>query len=1287
MHPPNKILSLIVGLGALTSPLQALDSIGWSYDRASITPDSLSSAEVAGVAPYAQSHWNNHTSLTSQGPGTIPFALVNNSGTATTASVTAWTLVGTHNGWTENGSYAGADLNGKLMNSYTANQPSLTFSNIPSDYQTTGYKVVVYFKNGTNQVVSVTGSVNDFKSRTITSATNVYTTVGFVEKTDTSTATNTNYTVFTGLDDPNFTLSSGLGIYAIQIVKDEGPPPLPSNPWPVDDPFADYPISVAASMSWNPSKRAEGYELYLWKASESEPVTPTATLSSSTTTYTPPGGFQISTEYHWKVVALSGTYGNTTGDTWTFFSGDGGLPGASSLPFPDTGTTKVSVETILLWEQAANALSYEVYLWPSSGTKPETPTATVTGTSYTPAAQLAGLTSYSWQVVSVNEVGKTDGPVWTFTTSDFYNAGRDSIGWNFASPYGSFAATSKIETRGAGAPGYGQYNWNDHAPTGSSNQGTSGAPIPLTLKNSAGTTTTAQVTAFSVTTGNSWGNVAANTASGNSRLMATYIGNDPSVTFSTLPASYQSDGYTVVVYYSSSGSANRTITLTGSANDARTRAVRTGANATPSLSAQYDVVGFIEGTDANSTTATNYTVFTGLDDPGFTVKINSVGLTGIQIVREVGAPSAPITPVPAVAATDVATSATLSWAAAKRATTYDVYLWKTSESEPGTPTASGLTSTSYQPSPVLDPATAYSWRVVATNDSGSTTSATWTFTTGENLPPVQAANPTPAAGATTVALGTSFNWDLAARASSYQLFLWKTSESAPGTPTATSLLPGYTPPAPLDAATSYSWRVDTVNGVGTTTGTVWTFTTGFPPDAVTVPFPADGATVPLTYDHLDWADSATATSYRVFLWPSSETAPTTPTEIVTTSRSLQTVLPTASTSYSWRVDPVNAFGTTTGTTWSFTTSTVVTETNSIGWKHEYATPVMAETAVAGIPGFRQAYWNRQPNGQSAGLLQSDFKDSSGNTTAMGLTAWTQSNADGSPNGNGYRYYQGGPTASPYTGKVPYSDALLTNSFSIPRPKLTFSNIPYANYTVIVHYGKNDAGAATSVQLLDGDTQIASRAINTGGPAPGGSGQSGPFLITPYDAGYVEATDETPSTTETNYTVFTGLTLSQLTVHIPSGDAGISAVQFIETTSGGGDPYGDWATTAGLVGGDAAFDADPDGDGIDNGLEFLLGGQPKPGQPDSNSLSLLPIVEVDEDFLIFTFDRAHAAEDIVAIVEFSTTLDGEWTEATELNATIETEPGTTTDRVKVSIPKGEANALFARLRAVDPTPAP
>ncbi|MEI6653917.1 MAG: hypothetical protein WCP45_04060, partial [Verrucomicrobiota bacterium] len=70
-----------------------------------------------------------------------------------------------------------------------------------------------------------------------------------------------------------------------------------------------------------------------------------------------------------------------------------------------------------------------------------------------------------------------------------------------------------------------------------------------------------------------------------------------------------------------------------------------------------------------------------------------------------------------------------------------------------------------------------------------------------------------------------------------------------------------------------------------------------------------------------------------------------------------------------------------------------------------------------------------------------------------------------------------------------------------------------------------------------------------------------------------------------------------------------------------DPYAIWIASKQLSGADAAVTADPDHDGISNGMEFVLGGQPNPANPDSNSRGLLPVVFRNPDgSMAFTFHR-------------------------------------------------------------------
>ncbi len=143
-------------------------------------------------------------------------------------------------------------------------------------------------------------------------------------------------------------------------------------------------------------------------------------------------------------------------------------------------------------------------------------------------------------------------------------------------------------------------------------------------------------------------------------------------------------------------------------------------------------------------------------------------------------------------------------------------------------------------------------------------------------------------------------------------------------------------------------------------------------------------------------------------------------------------------------------------------------------------------------------------------------------------------------------------------------------------------------------------------------------------------------------------------------------------------------------------YDSWAASKGLTGADAAFDADPDNDGIDNGLEFVLGGEPNPATPGSNSAALLPTVSQSSGDLIFTFKRKDISESGVALkFQWSTDLSfpspandvpigavSSTTDTITVDVT-EDDPDADTDTIVITVPAAKAagGKLFGRLNAV------
>src|SRR4029079_3341021 len=153
--------------------------------------------------------------------------------------------------------------------------------------------------------------------------------------------------------------------------------------------------------------------------------------------------------------------------------------------------------------------------------------------------------------------------------------------------------------------------------------------------------------------------------------------------------------------------------------------------------------------------------------------------------------------------------------------------------------------TSYTP-PTMTPNTTYFWRIDEKNAAGTTTGTVVSFTT---LPLPGAANaPSPANGATGVGITASLSWTAGSNATSHDVGFGTTNPPAfiqnqAGT--------SYTPPT-MTPNTTYFWRIDEKNSSGTTTGTVWSFTTLPLPGLASAPSPANGATGVATNATLRW---------------------------------------------------------------------------------------------------------------------------------------------------------------------------------------------------------------------------------------------------------------------------------------------------------------------------------------------------------------------------------------------------------------------------------------------------
>ena len=187
-------------------------------------------------------------------------------------------------------------------------------------------------------------------------------------------------------------------------------------------------------------------------------------------------------------------------------------------------------------------------------------------------------------------------------------------------------------------------------------------------------------------------------------------------------------------------------------------------------------------------------------------------------------------------------------------------------------------------------------------------------------PPSKATSPSPSHQATGVSTTADLSWTAGSGAVSHDVY-FGTDESPDETEFKGNQSGTTYDPGTMEASTTYYWRIDEKNIAGTTTGDVWSFTTegGIAPGKATNPSPSHQATGVSVDADLSWTAGSGATSHDVYCGTDDS-----PDAGEFKGNQAQTTYNPgtmdANTTYYWRIDEKNQYGTTTGDVWSFTTA-------------------------------------------------------------------------------------------------------------------------------------------------------------------------------------------------------------------------------------------------------------------------------------------------------------------------------------------------------------------------------
>jgi serine protease len=288
-------------------------------------------------------------------------------------------------------------------------------------------------------------------------------------------------------------------------------------------------------------------------------------------------------------------------------------------------------------------------------------------------------------------------------------------------------------------------------------------------------------------------------------------------------------------------------------------------------------------------------------------------------------PNTPSLPDPSNNEDDVSVDALLSWWCTDPdgdSLVYDVYFGKTTN--PGIK-STNQSSIFYDPG-TLDPDTTYYWKVKAKDGKGGeTVGPLWSFTTeGDNNPPNQPSNPSPANGSVDQSINTNLSWtcsDPDGDSLTYDIY-FGTSSNPPAVyygKTSANYDPGT-----LDYDETYYWKIVARDGNGASTeGQVWHFSTeadNYPPETPYNPLPTNGSVDVSINTNLSWNCSdpdGDSLVYNVYFGESSSPPEVSSDQL---SKSYDPGTLEEGKTYYWKIKAKDGNGgETTGPVWHFTT--------------------------------------------------------------------------------------------------------------------------------------------------------------------------------------------------------------------------------------------------------------------------------------------------------------------------------------------------------------------------------